>query len=476
MTTVTVTGADNTVLTVQMNGVTNYQVAQQFAAVINGAAGSGTLSAFNVASGTSFPPVPAGNVGEAVILSASSPVTIPGGYSFLTDVASTATTVTGGASVADSILAGTGGVTFNAGAASGLFVAGGGANVFNGLSVAGANGGMGSYAVTTGNGNDTINTGVGNDTVDAGAGANVINLGAGASVVTSIGADSITGGSGAGTVTLKGTGATVQSGTGALTVNDQGSGNFVTIGSFVEAQRVPNSNSTIFGGTNGTYSLQGTTNTSVVGGGGSNTIDLADSTATVYAGSGNDTVQIFGTSPELGHPSTDLSQLTFVGSAGHSLVIGNYIPVTLTGADGGSVQFSDQFGGSLLSVGTGAEIDARGSQGGDTFFGGSGANTILGGLGADTFVLGSGATSITGESATVGKLYDFIASNTGGATDVITDFKVSDKIGVSGYTANAAADLLKTATVSGGSTTITLSDQTKITLQNYTTLTSGNFS
>lgn len=472
MTTVTVTGADNAVLTIQVNGVTNYQVAQQFAAVINGAAGSGTLSAFNVASATSLPPVPAGNVGEAVILSAPSPVTIPGGYSFLTDVASTATTVTGSASVADSILAGTGGVTFNAGAASGLFVAGGGANVFNGLSVAGANGGTGSYAVTTGNGNDTINTGVGNDTVDAGAGANVITLGAGASVVTSIGADSITGGSGASTVTLKGTGATVQGGTGALTINDQGSGNFITIG----AEPVPTSNNTIFGGTNGTYSLHGTTNTSVVGGGGSNTIDLADSTATVYAGSGNDTVQIFGTSPELGHPSTDFSQLTFVGGAGHSLVIGNYIPVTLTGADGGSVQFSSQFGGSLLSVGTGAEIDARGSLDGNTFFGGSGANTILGGMGTDTFVLGSGATSITGESATVGKIYDFIASNTGGATDVITDFKVSDKIGVSGYTANAAADLLKTATVSGGSTTITLSDQTKITLQNYTTLTSGNFS
>lgn len=474
MPTVTVTGADNTVLTVQMNGVTNYQVAQQFAAVINGAAGSGTLSAFNVASGTSLPPVPAGNVGEAVILSAPSPVTIPGGYSFLTDVASTATTVTGSASVADSILAGTGGVTFNAGAASGLFVAGGGANVFNGLSVAGANGGTGSYAVTTGDGNDTINTGVGNDTVDAGAGANVITLGAGASVVTSTGVDSITGGSGAGTVTLMGSGATVQSGTGALTVNDQGSGNFVTIGSLFGTQTVLNSNSTIFGGTNGTYSLQGATNASVVGGGG-DMVSLSDSTATVYAGSGSDTVEIFGTSPELGHPSTDLSQLTFVGSAGHSVVIGNYIPVTLTGADGGSVQFSSQFGGSLLSVGTGAEIDARGSLGGDTFFGGSGANTILGGVGADTFVLGSGATSITGESAAVGKIYDFIASNTGGATDVITDFKVSDRIGVSGYTANAAADVLKTATVSGGSTTITLSDQTRITLQNYTTLTSGNF-
>ena len=134
MTAVTVTGANNQILTVQLNGVTNFTVAQQFASIINQAAGAGTLTAFNVTSGGTTPAVPTGNVGEAVILSASAPVDMPAGYTFVTDVASMPTTINGASATGgfEGVLAGTAGVTFNAGTTDGIFVAGGGANVFNG--------------------------------------------------------------------------------------------------------------------------------------------------------------------------------------------------------------------------------------------------------------------------------------------------------------------------------------------------------
>ena len=92
MTAVTVTGANNQILTVQLNGVTNFTVAQQFASIINQAAGAGTLTAFNVTTGSTAPMVPVdgngnSNTSEAVVLSASSSVRVPAGYVFLTDVA-----------------------------------------------------------------------------------------------------------------------------------------------------------------------------------------------------------------------------------------------------------------------------------------------------------------------------------------------------------------------------------------------------
>ncbi|MGI3779121.1 MAG: hypothetical protein ACRYGC_17665, partial [Janthinobacterium lividum] len=147
---------------------------------------------------------------------------------------------------------------------------------------------------------------------------------------------------------------------------------------------------------------------------------------------------------------------------------------TLFGADGGTMTLSGS-GANLVGVGTGARVDAGMATGSNVFFGGSAANTVLGGTGADVFVLGKGATSLTGGTGAA-NVFDFVASATGGATDVISDFKATDKLSLSGYTANTAADVLKAATVSGGSTTVTLSDQTKIVFQNYAQLNSGNFS
>ena len=451
MASVTVTGANNHILTVQLNGVTNFTVAQQFAAIINNAAAGGTLAAYDAAPGAVVPALPGARLGEAVVQTAQPAVQMPDGYVFLTDVAATATTVTGANSGFNGVLSSTQGMTLNAGAANGLFVAGGGANTFNGVTTGAA--GAGSYFVATGDGSDTINAGVGNDTVDAGAGANVVNLGSGTSVVLSESGDQINAGSGTGLVFLEGSHATVAGSTGSLMVAATGAYEQVSLGA---------GGGTIFGGTQSTYNLAGSA--AVIGSDGVNTVNVNQASATVFAGTGND--MVFGPT---GHGA-----LTFVGGAGSSTVVGGSVAVTLFGADGGTMALSGS-GANLVGVGSGAKVDASMASGNNVFFGGSAASTILGGTGSDVFVVGSGATSLTG-GAGAANMFDFVASVTAGATDVISDFKSSDKLAISGYKADAAADVLRSATVSGGSTTVTLSDQTKIVFQNYTNLNAGNFS
>ena len=453
MATVTVTGANNNILTVQLNGVTNFTVAQQFAAIINDAAASTNLAAYDTGAGVSVPALGSATLGEAVVLSAQPKVQMPDGWVFLTDVADSATTVTGASNGFNGVLSGTQGMTLNAGTANGLFVAGGGANTFNGVTAAGANGGIGSYFVATGDGSDTVSTGIGNDVVDAGAGANVINLGSGANVVLSESADQVNAGSGTGLVFLEGSHATVAGSTGALVVASFGAYEQVGLGA---------GGGTIFGGTQGVYNLAGSA--AVIGSDGSNTINVNQAAATVFAGTGND--MVFG--------PTGGGSLTFIGGAGSSSVAGGSTAVTLFGADGGTMTLTGS-GANLVGVGTGAKVDASMATGSTVFFGSNAASTILGGTGTDVFVLGAGATSLTG-GAGAANVFDFVASATGGATDVIGDFKSSDKLALSGYKATSAADVLKSATVSGGSTTVTLSDQTKIVFQNYTNLNAGNFS
>jgi hypothetical protein len=49
---------------------------------------------------------------------------------------------------------------------------------------------------------------------------------------------------------------------------------------------------------------------------------------------------------------------------------------------------------------------------------------------------------------------------------VITDFNANDTVYLAGYGSSEAANALSHATSSGGSTTLTLSDNTQITFQN----------
>ncbi len=67
-----------------------------------------------------------------------------------------------------------------------------------------------------------------------------------------------------------------------------------------------------------------------------------------------------------------------------------------------------------------------------------------------------------------GNEYEFINGKAGG-TDVITDFMTgTDKLKLHGYGHGALHEALQYATVSGGSTTIELSDNTTITFLGIT--------
>ncbi len=457
MSIVTVTGASGVVQSVTVNGDTNLLAAQFYAAVVNTAAGNGSLYAQNLTSGgAALPTPPSGTVSEAVVTTGGA-FTVPAGYSFLTDNATAPTTITGSGGTPttfNAVLAGPAGTTYFAKGESGEFLAGGGANSFTGPTAAGG----GSYFVATGAGNDTISTGSGNDTIDPGAGSNQVFLGTGNNIIVSEGTDTIVGGAGTSYVYLQGSGDVVTGGTGPLTVSDLGSGNTITLGS---------GGGTIFGGANEAASLAGAAR--YVGGSGNDSINVGSAAATIFAGSGNVTV----TGPAAG------GSLQFNGGAGLSTVFGGAVPATLFGGAGGTLSFittgttNPSSSGNILTAGAGNEtINGASTAGGNSYRGGTGNDSLHGGTGADSFVLGSGNTTITGGGGA--DVYNFTASLTGGSNVVITDFNTTNqKVTLSGY-ANEAGSVASETTV-GGSATVTLSDNTKITFTGVSTVTSSSF-
>ena len=108
------------------------------------------------------------------------------------------------------------------------------------------------------------------------------------------------------------------------------------------------------------------------------------------------------------------------------------------------------------------------------FVGGSGSTALLGGAGNDTFVAGSGAETMTGSGGA--NLFAFVSGATKGGTDVIADFGTSssNRVLVSGYGSSNSA-VAATATVSGGSTTVTLGDNTKVVFVGVSSLGTASF-
>jgi hypothetical protein len=71
-------------------------------------------------------------------------------------------------------------------------------------------------------------------------------------------------------------------------------------------------------------------------------------------------------------------------------------------------------------------------------------------------------------------VFSFVSGQAGGQ-DVITDFSSQDFVNLVGYGSGEVANALNSAVVSGGSTTVQLSDATKITFLNFTNLNQNNF-
>ncbi|MGI4978221.1 MAG: hypothetical protein ACRYG6_14880 [Janthinobacterium lividum] len=236
----------------------------------------------------------------------------------------------------------------------------------------------------------------------------------------------------------------------------------------------------------------------------------------VATGAGDDTISTgtgnFDVDPGTGRNVVTLGTgTTYVNSLGQDLITGGpahttagvpdigtiYLSGTGATVQGGTGALAILASNGITSPGGGLDVVTLGSGGGsitgvsnstfnlagtasvtgagnDTINLGSATATVTAGIGGNRFVIGSVGSSLTG-GAGGANTYEFQATATGGATDVIGDFKVADKLSITGYGTNGSA-VLANSTVTGGSTTITLSDQTKIVLTNFASLTGGNFS
>ena len=447
---VTVVGAGGTHVSVTVNGGGAFTLAQAYASAVNSA-----TSLFTSSGSTGGTVTPAG--GSAVnefVATTGGYYAFPSGYDhFVTQTTSAVTIDATAATSAQSLntLVGTGGATYLAGnETNSTFIAGGGNNVF-------INSGTGTYNIATSDGNDTIFSGSGATSIQAGTGSNFVSLGSGSDTVTSTGIDKIFAGSGSDTVNLTASASTVYGSSGFLTVNDTGTGNSISGGTGMAS---------IIGGTDGSYTLSGT---STVFGGTGDTISASGNT-TVFAGAGNLLVN-----------DTGSSSLFFVGSTGSATVNAGSASALVFGVNGTNLTYS---GGGIVVAGVGNEtlngsgstqgfegfvsnidsnkatgVSIAGGSGADTLVAGLGTQTLSGGAGANLFVLAKNGTSDT--------------ANPSGANITISDFgsSTSNLVGLFGYGAGEVATALGTAANVAGGVQITLGDGSKVTFTGLTTTT-----
>lgn len=316
----------------------------------------------------------------------------------------------GGSNVA--ILSGTVGGSFWVSGNS-TVAAGGGDNL-----IVGASGGT--YSLATGDGNDSIYSS-GGGTIGGGGGANLLWAGDPTD-------------SQANYFISDGTNDTIVAGAGADTVAAYGS------------------NDLIFGGSG----------TLLVGAAPNSTISSGTGAETIFGASGD---IVFG---------NNSAGITFVGGAGGSTVFGSTgSTTTIYGGAGSDINFVNVStpGAIMASYGGNETLTAALSSSNNTLAGGSGTDSLVGGSGNDILWAGTGAETMTGGAGA--NFFQFVNGSAGG-TDVVTDLTSSDVVNLVGYGANAAAAAIASATVSGGSSTIQLSDATKITFLNVASLSTTN--
>lgn len=278
---------------------------------------------------------------------------------------------------------------------------------------------------------------------------------------------------------------------------DGGSNNYIAVGGGSDI--VTNMGS-------GTVWAGGSTNlitTSTVSGA-SNFVVLARGTATVNSGAGNDTVFSGGVGNVV--VSVGSGTMDFIGGANNATVFGSSgNTTTLIGGSGGSITYvTNAHGAAQYHAQGGSEIlDASGSNGSNIAygaFGQSGMGTMIGGssgdyldalnsqasmdggLGNDTLVggrfnstvAGSGNVTLTGGA---GDDVFLFKNGYAGGHDYVTDLGATDIVNLAyyGYNQQGIDQMIASAVVSGGSSTVTLSDSTQITFIGVSTLHSSSF-
>ena len=320
----------------------------------------------------------------------------------------------GGAGPAQLVGSATGSATMLGGSGNTSFVARGGPTLIQG-----------------GSGQDTVTASLGNATVISGRGGTFASFSGGPVIYSGQGSDTVVAGTGASTIGVTGS-SLVALGTGQALVA-AGSGSTVVGGAGSNLVGVQGAGATFFGGAGQNLFIGGSGSSLVVGGSGSSTV-LGGAGGGVFAGGGGGgNVMVAGQAATtlFGGGSGDV--LFATGSSSHVLVAGSG-NVTLQG--GGATGDNTYFAGSgnaVIGLGAGREV----------VFAGSGASTVIGGTGVDTYAVTKGAA---------------------GGSQTILGFKLgTDHVSLQGYGNTEASQALANASSAGGSTTVTLSDATRIT-------------
>ncbi len=255
-------------------------IAQELANAIDAGVANGSLVT-ETPVGPGAPSVPAGQKAELVITEGRTVVLSPGDAAVVVNAPNL--TLIGDGETNQSVLSGTGGLTYLTMGGSGTVVAGGGANhiITSG----------GPWEVETGAGNDTLQAMSGAATIGAGAGDNTIILGSGTALVDTTGNDKIQGGSGNSTVNVEHGGlATYTGGAGSLLFIDSGAGSTVMGGTGSETIFGSSGGSAYYtGGSDGNNYIQGA-GTLIGGGTGDQLFATGSANSLLQAGSGNETL------------------------------------------------------------------------------------------------------------------------------------------------------------------------------------------
>ena len=349
------------------------------------------------------------------------------------------------------------GIEFFAGNQNGTLVSTLGDNKFD------AAGKTGNWELAFGDGNDTVIGSNGNNTINGGGGQNLITLGKGTNSVYSEGKDTIDGVEGGiDSVTLASGNATASLGAHS-TVEDK-----ATVGSTINL----GSDSKVTGGAGSTVHFDGISGTLV--------------------GANGDTVSAAGDLEVQGGNNLTLSvsgALRFISATGNTSVTGNH--GTLWGANASDIAVT-MSGLALWTANqpgsTGDErIDASKSTGTLEAWTGAGYQTIIGTSGSDHFVFGTKFEGSTGDTfATItggsgaANTFGVLSGHTGGEV-TITDFgsAAGNLFFMYNYkpedAQKAISDILATATVSGGNTTVMLDNNLKVKFLGVTDLKPSDF-
>ena len=301
--------------------------------------------------------------------------------------------------------------------------------------------GTGNSMLVAGSGSDTVTSGIGTDNLYGSAGSSVLLGGGGDDLfVASTGDSTVFAGAG---------NAMVYGNTGPLVFVNSASTATVFTGSGFAG---------VFGGTGTLQAYGGAGGGVFYGGTAGNNILVAGNGATSILGGGDgDRLTTNSAAPDVLAAGQGNETLSGTGSSGNDLYF----------AGGGNALIAAGSGSSLVMAGSGRDSVFTGATGSATIFGAGGSTLVVEGRGTATFAAGSGSATVDGGSGA--DLVSIVDGHAGGSL-TINDFKPgTDQVGLFGYAQGQLAQALASAVTAGGSTTLTLSDQTRLVFSGFTT-------